>query len=609
MKLGLKQQFIFGATTVFIILVSLPILVFLYFSYGLHENYTIWPPIIFSVIALIYVGKQGVRLFNKFLNTDTNLRLSLIELQARFEDYRHLINGMNEMIFVLNMDGGLIDVNDSVKNALKYDLPELRQIGIDRFTDNLTEAGLKAFLSDLPENELRIIESIFVGKDGYEIPVELFINVVIFKGRQSGLIIARDITTRKELQKKQKQQEALQKELYDSLLVAKEKAEESDRLKMSFLANMSHEIRTPMNGILGFMELLKDSSLEEECRQEYIQLVNISGQRLLNTINDIIEISKIESGERDLKLEKINLEDVMNYMNTFFRQEADSRNLQFRMNQKVIGDAAVIVTDKFKLDGILTNLIKNAIKFTKEGSVEFGNYVEDGMLHFFVKDTGRGIAPDKLNTIFERFVQAEEHLARNYEGSGLGLAIAKAYVETLGGFISVESEPYKGSTFKFCIPYTITINGYSKIKNKNESVVIEKARCIDRSCTIVIAEDDDISFRYLEKLLHPKNVNLIRATTGLEAVKILRENPQTRLVFMDIKMPDLDGLEATRLIRKFNRSVPIIAQTAYALPGDKEMSQDAGCTDYISKPINRQELNILFEKYITTPELVSQPID
>ncbi len=599
MKLSIDKHFKLGSLVVFVLLVTAPIFILGYFQRSLQEVYTIWPPIVIALLTIAFVIYQARIILKKLNNVETDLRILISELQSSVEDYRHLINGMNEMIWVLDMNGCLIDVNESVLKTLGYDLKELKSFGFNGFTHNLTEEWLCDFLFHLPEQELKVMESVFTTKTGKEIPVELFINVVMFQGRQSGMIIARDITLRKELQQKQKEQELLQKQLYDSLLIAKEKAEESDRLKMAFLANMSHEIRTPMNGILGFMELLKDSDLEEKCRQEYIELVNASGQRLLNTINDIIEISKIESGEREAKLELVSVEHIMNFIYDFFKPEAQSLGLKFVLSEQVTGADANIITDKFKLDGILTNLVKNAIKFTKEGSVVFGNYLEDGMLSFFVKDTGRGIPNDRLKAIFDRFVQAEEHLARTYEGSGLGLAIAKAYVESLGGNMSVESQPYKGSTFKFSIPYNNAIDIIRKEKSENNFQIQNNCGLLNgHPCTFLIAEDDDISYRYLEMLLSSMNVHLIRANTGLEAVRIVRENPHIRMVLMDIKMPDLDGLEATRQIRKFNRYVPVIAQTAYALPGENEMTREAGCTDYISKPINKQKLRDLIEKFV-----------
>jgi PAS domain S-box-containing protein len=241
--------------------------------------------------------------------------------------------------------------------------------------------------------------------------------------------------------------------MIEALISAKEKAEESDRLQSAFLANMSHEIRTPMNGILGFLELLSEPDLEEENKKEYIEIVNNSGRRLLNTINDIIEISKIEAGQSKVSHGDVNIGEVMKFHYDFFLPQAIEKGLAMNVSTQVTGSQGLIRTDRHKLDGILTNLIKNAIKFTEKGSIEFGNYLENEWLVFYIKDSGRGISKDRFEAIFERFVQADQNLTRAHEGSGLGLSITKAHVRALGGKIRLESEPGKGSTFFFTIPY------------------------------------------------------------------------------------------------------------------------------------------------------------
>jgi PAS domain S-box-containing protein len=242
------------------------------------------------------------------------------------------------------------------------------------------------------------------------------------------------------------------------LIKAKERAEESDQLKSAFLANMSHEIRTPMNGILGFAELLKEPGLTGEDQQKYIAVIEKSGARMLNIINDIISISKIESGQMEIFVSKTNINEQMEFLFSFFKPEVEQKAITIRLSEILPLEKCIILTDREKVYAILTNLIKNAVKFTRHGSIEFGcrlvetdNY--PSLLEFFVKDTGTGISPDQKNLIFERFRQGSEFLNRNYEGAGLGLSISKAYVEMLGGEIRVESESGKGSLFSFTIPY------------------------------------------------------------------------------------------------------------------------------------------------------------
>jgi PAS domain S-box-containing protein len=243
------------------------------------------------------------------------------------------------------------------------------------------------------------------------------------------------------------------KEYEMKLIQAKERAEESDRLKSAFLQNMSHEIRTPMNGILGFMDLLKEPDLSSEEKDKYISIIDKSGERLLNTINNIIELSRIESGQTELNLTEVHTGDVLQYYLEFFTPRASASNLKLSLLRQAKEEESVIVTDKRVLESIITNLVNNAIKFTPSGSIEFGNYHENNHLVFFVRDTGIGIPVDRHEAIFQRFIQAGLNKSRPHEGSGLGLSIVKAYVDMIRGKIWVESDPGKGSTFSFSIPY------------------------------------------------------------------------------------------------------------------------------------------------------------
>jgi signal transduction histidine kinase/CheY-like chemotaxis protein len=364
--------------------------------------------------------------------------------------------------------------------------------------------------------------------------------------------------------------ERLQKE--QKLISAKEKAEESDRLKTAFLANMSHEIRTPMNGIIGFLDLLKEPDLSEENKADYINIVTQSGRRLLDTINDIIEISKIETGELKVNMSIVNVSELMTYYHGFFRQQTDQKSLNY----------------------IISNLLKNAVKFTSEGSVEFGCYLEESEIVFYVKDTGPGIPADQIAVIFDRFVQADLSSSRSHEGSGLGLSIVKAYVEMLNGKIQVKSKTGAGSCFSFSIPY---------YPSEEEKSVSEKTLPIPETSsvksTILIAEDDYASFLYLQNLLSGKGVTFLHTTNGADTIKVVRENPDISLILMDLRMPGITGVEATRQIREFNKSIPVIAQTAYALSGDRELAIEAGCNDYIAKPINRSDLQRMVYQYIS----------
>jgi len=391
----------------------------------------------------------------------------------------------------------------------------------------------------------------------------------------------------------------------EELIIAKEKAEESERLKSAFLANMSHEIRTPMNGILGFAGLLKEPRLTGEEQQEYIGIIEKSGTRMLNIINDIITISKVESGQMKISFSPTNVNEQIDYIYTFFKPEAEQKGIKLLFKKMLPAKEAIIKTDKEKVYAILMNLVKNAIKYCDKGVIELGYHLikpegSDGettksaRLEFFVKDTGIGIPKDRQEAIFDRFVQADIADKRALQGAGLGLSISKAYVNMLGGKIRVESEEGKGSVFYFTIPYNCEPYGLNVMKKTG---ITEDAELQTKSLKILIAEDDEISGMLLTLGVKMFGKEVLKVRTGVEAVETCLNNPDIDLVLMDIKMPELDGYEATRQIRQFNNDVVIIAQTAYALPGDREKAIAAGCNDHIAKPFGSESLSKLIRKY------------
>jgi PAS domain S-box-containing protein len=378
------------------------------------------------------------------------------------------------------------------------------------------------------------------------------------------------------------------------LIKAKEKAEESDRLKSAFLTNMSHEIRTPMNGILGFAELLKEPNLSSDEQQDYIQTMQISGARMLNTINNIIDVSKIESGLTKVDIKETNLNEKIEFTYKFFKPEVEIKGLQLLFKNGLPSKEAIIKTDNEKVYAILTNLVKNAIKFTYDGSIEFGYEKKGDYLEFFVKDTGIGVPQNQKEIIFERFRQGSESHNRGYEGSGLGLSIAKSYVEMLGGQIWVDSEEGIGSTFYFTIPYNAVSEKEIEIIN---AVSAEHKEVELKRLKILVVEDDEISYSLLTRMLQKISYEVLHAMTGVQAIEACRDNPDLDLVLMDIRMPNMDGNEATHQIRQFNKDVIIIAQTAYGFSSDREKTIEAGCNDYISKPINMTLLYELINKH------------
>jgi len=394
------------------------------------------------------------------------------------------------------------------------------------------------------------------------------------------------------------------KRIEHELIESKEKAQESDRLKSSFLANMSHEIRTPMNGILGFAELLKNPMLNTGEMQQYIDIIRTSGARMLCILNDLIDVSKIESGLMNTFDSECNITEQTEYIYNFFKPEAERKGLKISLANSNPDDKLIISTDKEKLIAILTNLVKNAIKFTNEGSIEFGYNRKEAIIEFYVKDTGIGIPIEQKETIFERFRQGSDSLNRNYEGAGLGLYISKTYVEMLGGKIWVTNnpncdQPGKGSIFYFSIPYNV-VNA-ENITSRNAVSGYEEGNNI-KNLKILLADDDEISILFILKLTSVFCKEVITVRNGVEAVTACHNNHDIDLILMDIKMPEMDGYEATRQIRQFNKDVVIIAQTAFALTNDKEKALEAGCSDYISKPIDKDKLFALMKKHFKKVE-------
>ncbi len=396
------------------------------------------------------------------------------------------------------------------------------------------------------------------------------------------------------------------KQAEENLIKAKEKAEESDRLKTAFLHNISHEIRTPMNGILGFTDLLLEPGLSGEQQHEYIEVIKNNSDRMLNTINDLMDISIIESGQMKISISEVNLNEQNKDLYTFFKPEAEKKGMNLIFINSLPVEEAIIKTDREKIYAILTNLIKNAIKYSNEGIIEFGynlKHVDQKMvgepvepveLEFFVKDKGIGIPKDRQQAIFDRFVQADIEDIRVFEGSGLGLSISKAYAEMLGGRIWVESEDGIGSQFYFTIPYN------PKTEEKigvNDETPVEKKDNQMKGLKVLIAEDVESADKHLSIVLKKISKEILHAKTGIKTVELCRKNPDIDLILMDIRMPEMNGYEATRKIREFNKDVIIIAQTAYALAGDHEKALEAGCDDYISKPINKDKLLEIIEKY------------
>ena len=379
--------------------------------------------------------------------------------------------------------------------------------------------------------------------------------------------------------------------LWNDLVEAKEKAEESDRLKSAFLANISHEIRTPMNGIIGFSELLKNADLSGEEQREYLDLIQQSGDRMLNLINDIIDISRIDAREIILHISETPLNKLIHDLCAFFRPAVERKGLQLKCSVGLPDSESLIETDAKKLEQVLTNLVQNALKFTNKGHIDIGYARKDDMLEFFVRDSGIGIPEEMKESVFNRFRQVDNSLSRLHEGAGLGLSISKGFVEMLGGTIWVEQEDGGGSRFLFTIPYTPS--GTVKKLPPDADPAIPESPLTETGLTILIVEDDEISSFLLKKSLQMDNLTLLTAVTGKEAVDMVEHHPEIDLVLMDIKMPIMNGYDATILIKQMRQGLPVIAQTAFASADERKKAREAGCDAFISKPVKKNELLVM----------------
>lgn len=381
------------------------------------------------------------------------------------------------------------------------------------------------------------------------------------------------------------------------LVKAKEKAVESDNLKSSFLANISHEIRTPLNGILGFAEVLKTPGLGNHETTECIDIINASSRQLLGIINDIVEISKIETRQAKISVTTFPVVDVLRNVFHNFKPDLSDKNLVFKIHTDNINPRLSVTTDQTKLQQIVANFADNALKFTERGLVELGaNYSEDdGFVRFYVRDTGPGIRKSDQQIIFERFRQLDQSLSRVKGGTGLGLTICKAFAELLGSSVDVQSEPGKGSVFSVRLPVTLTDCAAESAESGEESAISRYPDLQGRK--VLVVDDEDINMRYLSVLLRRSNATIVKAVNGLQALELFDLHRDLLLVLLDIKMPGISGLEVAREIRKTNRSIPVVAQTACALSEEKKAASEAGCTDYITKPISESIFVSMLRKY------------
>jgi signal transduction histidine kinase/CheY-like chemotaxis protein len=431
------------------------------------------------------------------------------------------------------------------------------------------------------ESELRLYH-----KDGHYIT--LLTRSVTVKDENGKIIgaltISRDITK--------------MKQVHEELIKANIEAETSSRLKSNFLANISHEIRTPLNSVVGFSNLLLSNDITPELKEEYIEHINHNSEKLLQIIGDIIDLSRLESSQIEITYEEASVNAIVNEVIDEARHVIKRNDKSIILNVKNLFEDNVdlVFTDKIWLKRVLNHLLDNAVKFTLDGSIEFSYSRENEKLVFKIRDTGIGIKKENLNRIFEEFRQESDGHHRPFEGLGIGLTLAKEVVERMGGEISVQSEKGIGSEFSFSIPYRPAGSTRAKLNDMFKDPVIAKINWSTKKCLLV--DDNKDVLIYLKRILMDSGINVFMARSGPEAIEIISTTPDIDVVLLDMQMPEMNGIEATKLIRKIRKDLPIIAQTAFIFEDDKDIILEAGCDACLIKPIRKEHLMTVMSSFI-----------
>ncbi len=388
------------------------------------------------------------------------------------------------------------------------------------------------------------------------------------------------------------------KQVHEDLIKANIGAEASNRLKSNFLANISHEIRTPLNSVVGFSNLLLSNNLSDEVKEEYIEHINHNSEKLLQIIGDIIDLSRLESSQIEITYEEASLSTIVNEIIEEARQIIKRNEKPIILNVKNhfedVGD--LIFTDRIWLKRVLNHLMDNAVKFTLEGSVEFSYLLENQSIVFKIRDTGIGINKENLGRIFEEFRQEFDGHHRPFEGLGIGLTLAKEVIERMGGKIFVESEKGVGSEFSFSIPYRPAGSTKTKVAQVSNEIILKPIDWSSRKCLLV--DDNKDVLIYLNRILTDTGVTIVTARSGFEAIEIIKTTPDIDVVLLDMQMPEMNGIEATKEIRKIRKDIPIIAQTAFIFEDDKDIILEAGCDACLIKPIRREHLLTVMSSFV-----------
>ncbi len=563
--------------------------------------------IAFSVLIILLI----VLLYSRYvLKHKTNLILK--EKNNELQKLSIVASETDNAVTICDAEGNFEWVNEGLFRLFGYTLEERKKIHGSNVVNASTNPNIKDILSKVKETKKSIVyESLIETRNGEirnlqttltpfiddkgEIQKLIFVDTDISKLKNAEKEILQkneEIQSQKnELEKHQSHLEQIVDQRTKDLKIAKEKAEESDRLKSSFLTNMSHEIRTPMNAVIGFSNMLGEEDLETEVKNNLISEISANSYSLLNLIDNILELSRIDTNQFKVQKEKFNLNNTLNDVYLSFYDIIKLKGLH--LNLKIPEINIEVYSDNYRIKQIFNNLIDNAVKYTETGNIEIGFNILKNSIELFVKDTGIGLSVNQQNHIFKRFTKVEDDKKKLYRGAGLGLAICKNIINLLNGTIWVESEPERGSAFYFTIPFHTKDNEI--VKDAEKKTIIDKD--FDWSDkTILIAEDEESNYRFLEMILKNTKIKIFRAENGKEAIEKSKEN-NFDLVLMDVKMPILDGLEATRIIKSNNSKIPVVSVSAYSSKEDINLSINAGCEEHLSKPIQRQKLLITIKKY------------
>ncbi len=550
-------------------------------------------------------GKKRHFILNKvaFYNSDASVggllgimvdvtRLKQMEEELRQSEmfFKGITDSANDAIILIDKNYKIYFWNKAAEHLFGYKKEEILNELISQILgdSNSKKKFAKKAGSILSYKEKSIHSNIFEleanNKEGELFPVEFSVSGIQIRKANFVIIIAKDISLRKESE--------------ESLRVAKEKAEEADRLKSAFLSNMSHEIRTPMNAIVGFSQLLGNSAISDEKKQVFIEQINLNSDSLMQLIEDIIYVSKIEAGKVEIKKSMCLMNSVLDELHTSFvehKRRMGKDHIGLIVEKSIKDECFSMLTDIQRFKQVFSNLIGNAIKFTEEGTVTFGYEIkDDNTLLFYVKDTGLGINSEKLKHIFDRFTKVSATKTKLYGGTGLGLSISQHLVQLLGGEMWAESKEDEGSVFYFTHPF----QGENM---KSEPIIIDENKNIDMSLentNILIAEDEQMNYFFLQEALIPTGAKIKWAKNGQEAVNLVESSSEFDVVLMDMKMPIMDGYEATSRIKKMKPLLPVIAQTAYAMPEEQEKGFLAGCDSYLSKPVDPDLLISTIRKHL-----------